>query len=273
MIDPIPLRLRFKAMYAELVVLATLPVYLGAVGLYGLKVLAVLALSVCTGIVFDVMARRLGDAVYTRSTWPIWFVVPLAFPPGAPLWLVPLAVGFALLFGCLLFGGYGRSLFPVAAMAIVFLSLGYPAEVNILTKPFADHLAGFSTYASQVPVSNTVFSDLNRFADVSPKAFFHGLMPGNIGESYAGLLIGIGLLFLLVGILDPRFVFSAVSTTVILSFYGHTAYPQQVLSPVFQMLAGGFLVYLVFFVSSDPFALPRTPEGRWIGGFLFGLFT
>ncbi len=273
MIDLQQLRRRLKAMYAELVALAVIPVYLGAVGLYGLKVLAILALSLGTGIVVDLVVSRLGDSVYTRSSWPVWIVFPLAFPPGAPLWLVPPAMIFALVFGVVMFGGDGRSLFPVAAMGVVFLSLSYPADVNILTKPFADPLLGYKDYASQVPVNGSVFADLKRFSDIRPGAFFDGVIPGAIGESYAGLLIGIGLLFLLLGVLDARFVFAAVSTTVIFSFYGHLYFPQQVLTPALQLLAGGYLVYLVFFTTSDPFALPRTPEGRWIGGGLFGLFT
>ncbi len=249
------------------------PIYVGAVGRYGQKVLAMLGLSLLAGFLVDALAFRMRRDPAPRWSWIIWAVFPLALSAGVPLWLVPVGLAFGLTFCLHLFGGYGRTLFPIAAAAVVFLALGYPTAFNITTKPFADPGLGFSRWASQIPLAGTVFADLRKFGDIPVSDFLIGRIPGAVGESYAGYLLLLGLALLVTGFLDWRFTLTAVGGTAAFAWLGTRWFPAQVLPPHYQLVAGSFLLYLAVFVPSDPFALPRTPEGRWAGGLLFAFFT
>ncbi|RCK80751.1 MAG: Na(+)-translocating NADH-quinone reductase subunit B [Candidatus Ozemobacter sibiricus] len=232
-----------------------------------------LGLSLLTGFLVDTLAFRLRSDRAPRWSWVIWVVFPLALSAGVPLWLVPIGLSFGLVFGLHLFGGYGRTLFPTAAVGIVFLALGYSTAFNITTKPFADPDLGFSRWASQIPLAGTVFADLRKFGDIPITDFLTGRIPGAIGESYGGYLILLGVVLLIAGFIDWRFVSAVIGGMVTFAWLGAHWFPGQVLPPHNQLLAGSFLLYLTVFVPSDPFALPRTPEGRWAGGLLFAFFT
>jgi len=261
------------ASYPLVLLLGSIPLYIGAVGLYGQKVLAILALSLVSGFLTDLVAFKLRRDESPRWSWLVWLIYPLALPAGVPLWTVPLGMIFCLTFTVHFFGGYGRNLFPVATVGVLFLILSYSGLVVINTKPFTEPTMGFHRWASQVPIAGNVFSDLKTFGDIIHADFLYGKIPGSIGESYGVYLIVFAFLMLVTGLLDYRFGLPAILGTAFLSWLGHRWFPDRVLEPGFQLLIGSFLLYISFFIPSDPFALPRTPEGRWIGGLLFALFT
>lgn len=144
---------RRLALYPWVVFLAVLPVYVGAVGRYGLRVLAIMGLSVLTGVLVDALAFRLRQDPAPRWSWTIWLVLPLALPAGLPLWMPPVGLAFALVFAMHFLGGFGRTLFPVAGTAVVFLTLSYPGPTGQVSRPFDGPTMGFSRYAPGEPES------------------------------------------------------------------------------------------------------------------------
>ncbi|NLI76697.1 MAG: RnfABCDGE type electron transport complex subunit D [Candidatus Riflebacteria bacterium] len=334
---------RRLALYPWVVLLAVLPVYVGAVGRYGLRVLAILGLSVLTGVLVDALAFRLRRDPAPRWSWTAWLVLPLALPAGLPLWMPPVGLAFALVFAMHFLGGCGRTLFPVAATAVVFLTLSYPGPSSQFCRPFDGPTMGFSRYEPPEPASKSPLSeperaenpadpalpgprpanglshsalpdsrqandssstihpdqrrsdapssstfpdprpaddlfrgalpDTRQAGDFSCRALLTGEMPGPLGASYAGYLALLATAMLLTGFLDPRFGLPALLAAVLAAALGHHLFPARVLPPLVQVLAGGFLLCLAVFVPSEPAALPRTPEGRWLGGALFGLLT
>lgn len=249
------------------------PIYVGAIGRYGQKVLAMLGLSLLTGLFIDALAFRLRRDAAPRWSWVIWVVFPLALSASVPLWLVPVGLAFGLVFCLHLFGGYGRHLFPIAATAVVFLTISYEPVFHLSAQPFADPGRGFSRWASPISQTGAVVNDLRAGNDVSIADFLLGRVAGAIGASYGGYLILAGLAVLAAGFLDWRFAGATAIGVAVFAGLGHRWLPDQVLAPHHQLLAGNFLLYLTVFVPSDPFALPRTPEGRWAGGLLFAFFT
>ncbi len=253
--------------------IGVIPIYIGAVGRYGIKVLAALGLSVLTGSVVDWMVFRLRETAPRRWSWPVWIVFPLALPPGAPLWVVPAGIIFSLVFIIHFFGGFGRNLFPTATAGVVFLAISYPMAMGIVIKPFGEPGMGFSRYSSQIPVGSALLADLRSFREVPVSDALMGRIPGNIGDSYSGYLISLAMVMMILGFLDPRFGLYATAGIIFFSWTGHNLFPDRVLDPAFQIVSGSIPLYLAVFLPSDPFALPRTPEGRRAGGLLFAFFA
>lgn len=57
-------------------------------------------------------------------------LIPLIMPPDVPLWIVALAVAFAVLIGKEAFGGTGMNILNVALMARVFVFFAYPTTIS-----------------------------------------------------------------------------------------------------------------------------------------------
>lgn len=266
-----------RSWFQVVLLLGVVPVYVGAVGRYGQKTLYLLGMSLLTGCMVDVAGAWLRGTQRHRSawlsTWLLWILFPLALPVGVPLWVVPLGLGFALATQVHLFGGYGRNLLPVVAGAVVFLTISYPGFMGRTYKPFAVWDMGFSHYSSRIPLARPVLDDLRRFDDVPVSEFVRGAAAGDLGASYPVYLVCLAMLLMLVGILDWRFVTSAVFAVAAFAVVGHAFFPAQILAPVRQFLGGSLIFYLAVLLPADPFCLPRTPPGRVIAGFLFAFFV
>ena len=57
-------------------------------------------------------------------------IIPLICPVGCPLWILAIAVAFAVVFGKEIFGGTGMNIFNVALLARAFLFFSYPTKMS-----------------------------------------------------------------------------------------------------------------------------------------------
>lgn len=57
-------------------------------------------------------------------------LIPLLMPPDLPLWMLALAVSFAVIIGKEAFGGTGMNILNVALLARVFIFFAYPTEIS-----------------------------------------------------------------------------------------------------------------------------------------------
>ena len=57
-------------------------------------------------------------------------IIPMILPVGCPLWVIVLAVAFAVIFGKEIFGGTGMNIFNVALLARAFLFFSYPTKMS-----------------------------------------------------------------------------------------------------------------------------------------------
>ncbi len=57
-------------------------------------------------------------------------LIPLLMPPDIPLWMLAIAVAFAVIIGKEAFGGTGMNILNVALLARVFIFFAYPTEIS-----------------------------------------------------------------------------------------------------------------------------------------------
>lgn len=256
------------------VIIALLPATLAGVYFYGLRVLAVIAVSYIFGglteVIFSICRRK---PVY-EGFLVTGLVFPLILPPTIPLWMVAIGITFGVFFGKEVFGGTGRNIFNPALVGRVFLSLAFPEYfATMWQKPLWGGWAGFVKFIPDTVTSATPLINFKTTQALTDSlSLLIGTSPGSIGETFRIAIIVGGIFLVLAKISDWRIPLSYLSSVFVFSLLGHIFFPQKFAPPLFQLLTGG-LLFGAFFMATDPVTSPLTFEGKWIYGVLLGILT
>lgn len=235
---------------------------------YGLlKVIPLYLVSYIVGLVIEFTFAEIRHEDVNEGYFVTGFLIPLIMPVDVPLWMLALAVAFAVIIGKEVFGGSGMNVVNPALLARAFLFFSYPSKMtgdNVWIAEKAD------AYSGATPLG-TIFdggsvSDLPSLADM-----FIGTIPGSIGEtSKIAILIG-GIFLIITGIASLRIIIAtfagAVAMTLVFNALGMTAAMEAPF--YYQILMGGFM-FGTFFMATDPVTAAQTNPGKWIYGFLIG---
>lgn len=216
-------------------------------------------------------------------------MIPLILPVDTPVWMVAVATAFAVIFAKEVFGGTGYNIFNVALVARAFLFFAYPAQMSG-DSVFVSHgsmlgvgdaLAdGFSCATPLGQIASATGGDFAlqgiNGASISAWDAFLGLIPGSFGEtSVLCILIGAAVL-LLTRVASWRIMLSVVLGGLVMGWLANVCatptYPASYLSPLDQLLYGGF-AFAAVFMATDPVTAARTRKGQYVYGFLIGVIA
>lgn len=218
-------------------------------------------------------------------------MIPLICPVETPLWMLAVATAFAVIFAKEVFGGTGYNIFNVALVARAFLFFAYPAQMSgdsvfISSHPilglggtvnFADGISGATPLGQIATHTEGALTLRNIVGDpISAWDAFIGLIPGSFGEtSTLCILIG-AIILLLTGVASWRIMLSVFAGGLLMGWIANTfstpTYPASFLSPVDQLLYGGF-AFAAVFMATDPVTAARTNTGKFIYGLLIGIIA
>lgn len=198
-------------------------------------------------------------------------IIPMILPVGCPLWIIVLAVAFAVIFGKEIFGGTGMNIFNVALLARAFLFFSYPTMMSGDTVWVANEsILGFGNTLPDGFTMATPLGQMATNAAPSASAFdcFVGLIPGSIGEtSVIAILIG-AVILLWTGIASWKTMASVfVGGTVMALIFQATG--QTPVEWYEHLIIGGFCFGAVF-MATDPVTSARTETGKYIYGLIIG---
>ena len=195
-------------------------------------------------------------------------LIPLIVPVDVPLWMLALAVAFAVIFGKEVFGGTGMNFLNPALLCRAFLFFSYPSSMSgsqvwIARRCGADAITGATplSYMSEgmSSISGAGFDFWNMFA---------GTIPGSVGEtSVIAILIG-AFILLWTGVASWKIMLSSVVGALFVGWLG-TAFGVTDVPAYYQLVMGGFAFGTVF-MATDPVTSAQTECGKWIYGFLIG---
>lgn len=234
-------------------------------------------------------------------------LIPLIMPPDIPLWILAVAVAFAVIIGKEAFGGTGMNIWNIALLARVFVFFAYPTTISgdevwvsgfekiapgglaeygwghdlfnslfgwMGLDQFNTNLAVVDGYTGATPLSLAYQGGWENVTSVySPSQMWWGTIPGSIGESSKPLIL-LGALFLLVTkiaswrIMLSMF-FGAVVGALVLNMWGAT--PFMEVPWHYQFYMGSFF-FAMAFMATDPVTASSTNTGKWWYGFLIGFF-
>ena len=198
-------------------------------------------------------------------------LIPMIMPIDLPLWMLAVSVFFAVIIGKEAFGGTGMNILNPALVARAFALFSYAPYMSGNTVWVADSVSdGVS--------GETILGAITggSIIDYSWMDMFMGYVPGSVGEtSVLMILIGAALL-LFTGIASWRVMLSCLlgASLMGLIFNAIGSDTNELLNfPWWQhLLAGGFAFGLVF-MATDPVSAAQTTKGKWIYGFLIGIFA
>jgi Na+-transporting NADH:ubiquinone oxidoreductase subunit B len=258
-----------------------------AIFLYGaLAVLPIVVVSYVVGLGIEFTVAQWKGHEIQEGFLVSGMLIPLIVPVDTPLWMIALATAFAVIFAKEVFGGTGFNIWNVALIARAFLFFAYPSKMSgesVFVRTGSTFGLGDGTvvdgFSGATPLGQLNSAGLstasNSLGDpLSYWDMFLGLIPGSIGET-SKLCILIGAIILLAtGIANWRTMLSVfaggIVTVLLFNTFGSTSAMQ--VGPLENILLGGFAFGAVF-MATDPVTSPRTQSGKYIFGFLIGMFA
>jgi len=237
------------------------------------KVLPMIAVSygVGLGIEFAFAISR-GHSV-NEGYLVTGLLIPMIMPADLPLWMLAVAVVFAVVIGKEVFGGTGMNIMNPALTARAFLFFAYPTMMSgdkvWVSLGGENAVDGFS---GATPLANAIEGGVEAIPSIMES--FIGIIPGSIAEtSGVAILIGAALL-LISGIASWRVMTGMFigGYAMGLIFNAFAVNPFMEIPAIQQIVMGGFLFGLVF-MATDPVSAAQTNRGKWIYGFLTGLLA
>jgi Na+-transporting NADH:ubiquinone oxidoreductase subunit B len=221
-------------------------------------------------------------------------LIPLIMPVDVPLWMVAVAVAFAVIIAKEVFGGTGMNILNVALTARAFLFFAYPKQLsgeiwihNVMASKGEGLLVdGYTGATALGHLASTVGKDpslpevtgvMSMFGADGMFSFMNsliGVIPGSIGETSAlAILLGAAILIwtgigswkvmssFLVGGLVMGGIFNALELNAYMTI------------PAWhQVVMGGFMFGMVF-MATDPVSASHTETGKWFYGFFGGFLS
>jgi Na+-transporting NADH:ubiquinone oxidoreductase subunit B len=180
---------------------------------------------------------------------------------------------FGVVFGKMVFGGFGKNIFNPALVGRAFLYINF---ANPMTgrwiDPIPGYVSGFGRYAADAVSGATPMHAMKGGSDVPFLNLLLGNTSGCMGETCAVLLIAGGLYLLWTGTANPSIVVSCIASAALLQGIFHWSGLTGAIDPVRALLSGGMMLG-AFFMATDPVSACNTGPGRWIYGALIGILT
>ena len=227
---------------------------------YGLlKIIPLYLVSYIVGLAIEFTFAELRHEEVNEGYFVTGFLIPLIMPVDVPLWMLALAVAFAVIIGKEVFGGSGMNVVNPALLARAFLFFSYPSKMTGDSVWIAEKA---DAYSGATPLG-ILFNGGSVEELPSVEEMFVGTIAGSVGEtSKIAILIG-GIFLIITGVSSLRIIIStfigAIAMSLLISdvpFYYH-------------LLMGGFM-FGTFFMATDPVTAAQTNIGKWIYGFLIG---
>lgn len=204
-------------------------------------------------------------------------LIPMIIPVNCPLWILAIAVAFAVIIGKEIFGGTGMNIFNPALICRAFLFFAYPTMMSGDKVWVAnDTIFGLGNtlvdgYTQATPLALVGQGTNPVDAGTSLCDMICGFIPGSIGETSV-VAIALGACLLLVtGIASWK--------TMLSVFVGGALaaclFEQIGSTPIHwyeHLVLGGFAFGAVF-MATDPVTSCRTETGKWVYGLLIGVMA
>ena len=241
-----------------------------------IKVLPIVIVSYATGLTVEFIFAIIRKHTINEGFLVSGMLIPLVMPVDVPLWMVAVSTVFAVIIGKEVFGGTGMNILNPALTARAFLFFAYPTKmsgdevwINTSLEKGEKLVDGFS---GATPLGDAAAGLANKIPGIQES--FIGTIPGSIGEtSTLACLIGAAIL-LYTGIGSWRIMLSVFIggyvMALLFNLAGTTTLMQ--LTPIHHLVLGGFAFGAVF-MATDPVTAAQTNTGKYIYGFLIGLFA
>lgn len=259
------------------VLTSLIPIILAAIYFFGWRALALIAVSVASGVLTEWVFKRKGNKPVTEAVFVSSVLYALTLPARTPFWVAALGIAFGIVFAKEVFGGFGRNVFNPALVGRAFVYVNFPTFLTIeWTQASRGFPGGFGTWLNAPVEAVTAATPMLAYRSEGfsepLQNLLLGFTSGSLGETSA-LLILISAAYLIVTKTASWEIMASTVLGFVLADSGfHYLGFTQVPTPFFGLLSGGLLFGAVF-MATDPISAPKTQKAKWIFGLLIGLVT
>ena len=246
----------------------------------GLRVVYITLCAVIVNIVLEVVVgllkkKSVKDVFKQEFPWVTGLIFALCVPVTTSLYVVGMTTAIGVLFGKVVFGGFGQNIFNPAGVgrAIVFSSFAKPVVETVVNTN--------DIFTSATPANlMSSFSWLPTLKAFESKAFAHisisdlafGNHFGTIGETFALVIIVLGVILAIRRVIDWRIPVVYVTTLFIGAGIIGAINGLGIWYPLAFVMSGGVLFGAVFMLT-DPVTCPTQVTGRVIFAFGAAILT
>ena len=255
------------------VIVALLPALGMAVYLFGIRVLALTAVSVITCVAAEYLYRRLRklpNSTGDLSACVTGLLLAMTLPVTAPYWAPVLGGLFAIVVVKQLYGGLGRN----------FMNPALAGRMLLTTFP------GFMTNWVDAFQHPGLLSTADAVTSATPMSYLHNgqLPPQSVGQllmgQHGGAMGGVAVMMLILGglylvarrVIQPRATLAFLATVALLTFLFPRGDGGRLAWMLAQLFSGGLMLGAIF-MASDYTTTPVTPRGQVLFGVGCGLLT
>ena len=229
-----------------------------------MKILPLYIVSYVVGLGIEIIFAQIRKEEVNEGFFVTGFLIPLIMPADVPLWMLAIAVAFAVIIGKEVFGGSGMNVVNPALLARAFLFFSYPSQMSGDSIWIAEKA---DAYSGATPLG-TLLNGGGVEQLPSVMDMFIGTIPGSVGET-SKIAILLGALFLIVtGVASLRIILSTFVGAAALGLL-FTAIGVSDVPFYYHYLMGGFMFGAIF-MATDPVTAAQTNCGKIIYGFLIG---
>ena len=229
-----------------------------------MKILPLYIVSYVVGLGIEIIFAQVRKEEVNEGFFVTGFLIPLIMPADVPLWMLAIAVAFAVIIGKEVFGGSGMNIVNPALLARAFMFFSYPSKMSgdgIWIAEKGDAISGATPLG-------TLLNGGGVEQLPSMMEMFIGTIPGSVGET-SKIAILLGALFLIVtGVASLRIILSTFVGAAALGLL-FTAIGVSEVPFYYHFLMGGFMFGAIF-MATDPVTAAQTNCGKIIYGFLIG---
>ncbi|MBA7467635.1 MAG: RnfABCDGE type electron transport complex subunit D [Spirochaeta sp.] len=256
------------------VVLSLIPLVAAAVYFFGWRTLVLLAVVNAAGFLAEFLFARVYRQQVTAAVFVTNFLFTLILPPNVPLWIAVVGIVFGVIFGKMVFGGFGRNIFnpALSGRAFIYVSFGVPLTSGWV-EPIKGVFGGFSSFQADVLSGATPLAMISSGEPVSLLKLFLGNTAGSLGETSALLILICGMYLLIKKTASFRIVLGGVAAFVVFQLVFRLTGVAGAADPLSALLSGSFL-FGIMFMATDPISASQTTDrGRWVYGAAVGMLT
>ncbi len=250
---------------------------------YALQAILLLVCSLVTTLVCEFLFAKIRKRdpkkeIQNSFGWVTAIILTLMVPISTRPYALIISTAFAIIFGKMLFGGFGHNIFNPAAVgrAVIFATFT-GASTNLVTSATPTALIA-NSYGWVPANADALDGFLSQVGGWS--SLFLGTYPGALGETFTIAIVLIGIFLIVRKIIDWRvpvvylgtiFVMTAI-VAIITGVGSYHGIPGFIWYPVLHLILGG-VVFGAFFMLTDPVTSPTSAAGRAIFALGAGILT
>ncbi len=243
--------------------------------MYGFwRVLPMIVVSYGVGLGLEFAAAQIRGHEVNEGYLVTGMLIPLIMPVDLPLWMLALAVAFAVIIGKEVFGGTGMNIWNPALLARAFAFFAYPSHMSgdkVWIEGLTKGEGVIDGFSGATPLANAQAGlDIPSFGDM-----FLGIIPGSVGEtSTLAILLGAALL-IFTGIASLKIMFSVFAGGLLTGLLLNFVAPEgsYLALPAWNHLVMGGFAFGAVFMATDPVTGTQTEKGKWFYGALIGIMA